>query len=111
MVVALDTYEVDPALLLDVLATLHRQAMGQVEVTPSGCVLHPTGRIRWLGASFVVKRVLFEYRNGAMPDGHVLVRICPTDDCVRADHQVAQSRQQFGQWLGTGRRSRLPTSA
>jgi hypothetical protein len=85
-----------------VLATLRGQVLAEVEETAEGCWLHPTGRVRWLGATFLAKRVLVAFEHGPLAGGLILTRICRSGACVFPGHHRVETRQQFGHWLGRG---------
>ena len=91
-----------PALDLAVLAVLARLVLAEAERDPTtGCVVHPLGRVKWLGGTWKVKQVLWESAYGRLPPGHMLVRTCRTDHCGAAEHHSALTRMQYGARLGS----------
>ena len=87
-----------PAEVLNALVAAAQEGLRRLD---TGCLLHSTGRTRWLGLSANVKAVLFEHHYGRRaPSGSNLVRTCATSGCVEPTHLFSVSRREFGRWLG-----------
>ena len=99
-----------PGAVLDLLYDL---VMQETVTSPSdGCVIHPTGRVRWLGATFNVRRVVWMHEHGALGDSIMVGTTCGTEGCVLGDHLVARTRSEHGRWLGgNGWKVRRQTTA
>jgi hypothetical protein len=87
--------------MTEALDVLLSQVREQCRRNPGGvCLHHPSGRHRFMGGSVSVKHVLWAQTGADLPTDHMLVRICPSDDCVEPACHVAQTRAEFGKWLG-----------
>lgn len=68
----------------------------------TGCVVHPTGRIKWLGATFNARRVVWQREHGPLGESVMIGTTCATEGyCLLGVHIVARTRSEHGRWLGT----------
>ena len=96
-----------------VLNLLHRLLLDDSNSNPAtGCVVHPTGKIKWLGATFNARRVVWQHEHGLLGEDVMVGSTCNTDGCAYGPHLVARTRSEHGRWLGNdgwkARRQSLP---
>lgn len=64
----------------------------RIDVTPEGCWewtgarVAGYGRVRWVGKSALVHRVVYEHLIGPVPDGLELDHLCRNRACANPDH-------------------------